>query len=247
MFRQVQGSGNKAFSFGKSRAKRYLDSGQADHLRRRGGPGRGQVRAAGGRRVPQEPAEVRRASGPRSPRASCSSACRARARPCSPRPSRARRTWRSSTCRARTSSRCSSASGASRVRDLFEQGRRHAPCILFIDELDAVGRTRGCRLRRRPRRARADPQPDARRDGRLRHQGRRHHPGGHQPARRARPGAPAARPLRPAGGRRHARHPRARADPAPAREEAARGRRRGPRAGSRAPPPVPRARTSPTS
>jgi cell division protease FtsH len=33
--------------------------------------------------------------------------------------------------------------GASRVRDLFEQGRRHAPCIIFIDELDAVGRTRG--------------------------------------------------------------------------------------------------------
>ncbi|MDR1929021.1 MAG: ATP-dependent zinc metalloprotease FtsH [Treponema sp.] len=33
--------------------------------------------------------------------------------------------------------------GASRVRDLFEQGRRSAPCIVFIDELDAVGRTRG--------------------------------------------------------------------------------------------------------
>ncbi|MCL2705137.1 MAG: ATP-dependent zinc metalloprotease FtsH [Spirochaetaceae bacterium] len=33
--------------------------------------------------------------------------------------------------------------GASRVRDLFEQGRKNAPCILFIDELDAVGRTRG--------------------------------------------------------------------------------------------------------
>ncbi|MDR0539566.1 MAG: ATP-dependent zinc metalloprotease FtsH [Spirochaetaceae bacterium] len=33
--------------------------------------------------------------------------------------------------------------GASRVRDLFEQGRRHSPCIVFIDELDAVGRTRG--------------------------------------------------------------------------------------------------------
>ena len=33
--------------------------------------------------------------------------------------------------------------GASRVRDLFEQGRRKAPCILFIDELDAVGRVRG--------------------------------------------------------------------------------------------------------
>ena len=33
--------------------------------------------------------------------------------------------------------------GASRVRDLFEQGKKSAPCILFIDELDAVGRTRG--------------------------------------------------------------------------------------------------------
>jgi len=33
--------------------------------------------------------------------------------------------------------------GASRVRDLFVQGRRHSPCIIFIDELDAVGRTRG--------------------------------------------------------------------------------------------------------
>lgn len=33
--------------------------------------------------------------------------------------------------------------GASRVRDMFEQGRKSAPCILFIDEIDAVGRTRG--------------------------------------------------------------------------------------------------------
>ncbi len=36
--------------------------------------------------------------------------------------------------------------GASRVRDLFDQGRKSAPCILFIDELDAVGRTRGSGL-----------------------------------------------------------------------------------------------------
>jgi cell division protease FtsH len=40
--------------------------------------------------------------------------------------------------------------GASRVRDLFEQGKKNAPCIVFIDEIDAVGRHRG-----RPRR-RAD-------------------------------------------------------------------------------------------
>ncbi len=36
--------------------------------------------------------------------------------------------------------------GASRVRDLFEQGKKHAPCIIFIDEIDAVGRQRGAGL-----------------------------------------------------------------------------------------------------
>ncbi len=36
--------------------------------------------------------------------------------------------------------------GASRVRDLFEQGKKHAPCIIFIDEIDAVGRHRGAGL-----------------------------------------------------------------------------------------------------
>src|SRR5467141_999824 len=36
--------------------------------------------------------------------------------------------------------------GASRVRDLFEQGKAHAPCILFLDQIDAVGRHRGAGL-----------------------------------------------------------------------------------------------------
>ena len=36
--------------------------------------------------------------------------------------------------------------GASRVRDMFEQGRKNAPCIIFIDEIDAVGRHRGAGL-----------------------------------------------------------------------------------------------------
>lgn len=36
--------------------------------------------------------------------------------------------------------------GASRVRDLFEQGKAHAPCIIFLDEIDAVGRHRGAGL-----------------------------------------------------------------------------------------------------
>ena len=42
--------------------------------------------------------------------------------------------------------RCSSASARSRVRDLFEQGKKNAPCIIFIDEIDAVGRHRGAGL-----------------------------------------------------------------------------------------------------
>ncbi|MEY4718235.1 MAG: ATP-dependent metalloprotease, partial [Pseudomonadota bacterium] len=36
--------------------------------------------------------------------------------------------------------------GASRVRDMFEQAKKHAPCIIFIDEIDAVGRSRGAGL-----------------------------------------------------------------------------------------------------
>ncbi len=36
--------------------------------------------------------------------------------------------------------------GASRVRDLFDQAKRHAPCIVFVDEIDAVGRQRGAGL-----------------------------------------------------------------------------------------------------
>jgi len=36
--------------------------------------------------------------------------------------------------------------GAARVRDMFDQAKKHAPCIVFIDEIDAVGRQRGAGL-----------------------------------------------------------------------------------------------------
>ena len=90
--------------------------------------------------------------------------------------------------------------GAARVRDLFDQAKRNVPCIVFVDEIDAVGRHRGGRSGRGPRRARADPQPDPGGDGRLRNQHQHHRAGRHQSPRYPGPGTAAARPFRPPGG-----------------------------------------------
>jgi cell division protease FtsH len=65
---------------------------------------------------------------------------------CWPRPSPVRPRCRSSPSPVRTSWKCSSASAHRRVRDMFEQAKKHAPCIIFIDEIDAVGRHRGAGL-----------------------------------------------------------------------------------------------------
>jgi len=100
--------------------------------------------------------------------------------------------------------------GAARVRDMFENAKKHAPCIIFIDEIDALAASRGGSRRRNDEREQTLNQMLVEMDGfETAWRDRDAAP----TARRARPGAAAAGPLRPPGSGAAARHPRPRADP----------------------------------
>ena len=71
--------------------------------------------------------------------------------------------------------------GAAKVRDLFKQANEKAPCIVFIDEIDTIGKKRDSGSMRRQRRAGTDLKPAADRNGRLRWFQGRCHPGGDEP------------------------------------------------------------------
>ena len=142
MFRQIQGGGNKAFTFGKSRAKKYLDTGKRITFADVAGQSEAKYEVEEivdflknpgkfvkiGAKIPKG---VLLVGMPGTGKTLLAKAIAGE---------------------AGVSFFHMSGSdfvemfvgvGASRVRDLFEQGRKNAPCILFIDELDAVGRTRG--------------------------------------------------------------------------------------------------------
>ena len=137
--------------------------------------------------------------------------------------------------------------GAARVRDLFAQAQKLAPCIIFIDELDALGKARARHGLQQQRRAGADPQPASRADGRFRHPKRRHHPGRDQPPRDSRPGPAPARAFRPSRRHRPAGHQGPRADPEGPHAWSGAGPRGRPRGDRGENARVRRARISPTS
>ena len=142
MFRQVQGSGSKAFSFGKSRAKKYLESGNKVVFDDVAGQKEAKFELEEVVEFLKNPAKFTRI-GARIPTGVLLVGM----------PGTGKTMLAKAIAgEANVSFFHISGSdfvemfvgvGASRVRDLFEQGRKSAPCILFIDELDAVGRTRG--------------------------------------------------------------------------------------------------------
>ena len=143
--------------------------GHQDHVRRRRRRRRGQGRAPGDRRFPEGPARATACSARACRAACCWSARPAPARPCWRAPSPARPGVTFLSISGSEFVEMFVGVGAARVRDLFEQARKMAPCIIFIDELDAMGRARGIGPDgRRPRREGADAEPAPGRARRLR-------------------------------------------------------------------------------
>lgn len=142
MFRQIQGGGNKAFSFGKSRAKRYMDTGKKitfDNVA-------GQIEAkyelqevVDFLKNPQKFTKI----GARIPKGVLLVGMPGTGKTLLAKAIAGEADVPFFHMSGSDFVEMFVGVGASRVRDLFEQGKKNAPCILFIDELDAVGRTRG--------------------------------------------------------------------------------------------------------
>ena len=142
MFRQMQGSGNKAFSFGKSRAKKFAEDGNKITFADVAGQKEAKYELQEVVEFLKNPTRFTRI-GAKIPKGVLLVGMPGTGK-----------TLLAKACAGEANVNFFHMSGsdfvemfvgvgASRVRDLFDQGRKNAPCILFIDELDAVGRTRG--------------------------------------------------------------------------------------------------------
>ncbi len=142
MFRQVQGNGNKAFSFGKSRAKRYLDTGKNITFTDVAGQDEAKYELQEVVEFLKSPQKFSRL-GAKIPKGVLLVGMPGTGKTLLAKAIAGEANVAFFHMSGSDFVEMFVGVGASRVRDLFEQGRRHAPCILFIDELDAVGRTRG--------------------------------------------------------------------------------------------------------
>jgi cell division protease FtsH len=142
MFRNMQGPGNKAFQFGKSRAKRYQDEGKKITFQDVAGQKDATYELEEVVSFLKDPQKFTK-MGARIPKGVLLVGMPGTGKTLMA---------RAVAGEAKVAFFHMSGSdfvemfvgvGASRVRDLFDQGRRSAPCIVFIDGLDAVGRTRG--------------------------------------------------------------------------------------------------------
>ncbi len=142
LFRQVQGNGNRAFSFGKSRAKRYLDSGKRITFTDVAGQDEAKYELQEVVEFLKNPQKFSRL-GAKIPKGVLLVGMPGTGKTLLAKAIAGEANVAFFHMSGSDFVEMFVGVGASRVRDLFEQGRRHAPCILFIDELDAVGRTRG--------------------------------------------------------------------------------------------------------
>ncbi len=142
MFRQIQGSGNKAFSFGKSRAKRYLDRGKKVTFADVAGQEEAKYELQEVVEFLKSPGRFTRI-GAKIPKGVLLVGMPGTGKTLLAKAIAGEANVPFFHMSGSDFVEMFVGVGASRVRDLFEQGRKNAPCILFIDELDAVGRTRG--------------------------------------------------------------------------------------------------------
>jgi cell division protease FtsH len=142
MFRNMQGSGNKAFQFGKSRAKRYHDEGKKITFADVAGQKDAKYELQEVVAFLKEPQKFTK-MGARIPKGVLLVGMPGTGKTLMARAVAGEADVAFFHMSGSDFVEMFVGVGASRVRDLFEQGRRSAPCIIFIDELDAVGRTRG--------------------------------------------------------------------------------------------------------